>query len=587
MTTSPSPIRNLLRPYRRLFSVIAAAAVLTSVLEGLTVAAFFPLLAALSGNAGPAPARWFPVHSVAALAGLLFALVVFKSAAVLLRDWRVARGSGSIQHSLKERLMKQYARSSFQFFLDSKQGQLLYNLSTACTRVGVLSQKIPQMFSEALKVAAIGLLLFLSAPWATLLLMGIGFGYHRLTHALSGRVSYHTGKGRVVAAAEQSSIASEFLTGIRQILAFGTQPDWLGRFSTQSRKYSDLTVQDAVWLSVPKVLLEVSAIGFLLGALWIFRGESPAGIGSELPMLGMFSVGLLRILPSLTLLGQLRMEITGLLGDAELLDQAFHQEPVPPPAGRPIFGGLRSGISFEKVGFSYPQRAPLFENLSLEFPKGSVTALVGPSGSGKTTLAYLLMGLLQPTAGRILVDGRELAQWDPAGWRAKVGFVSQEIFIFHGSVEENIAFGRNGFAPRQIEQAARIARADEFIARLPDGYKTLVGEKGMKLSGGQQQRLAIARAVLHEPEILLFDEATSFLDTESEQRVQEAVEKVSEGRTVILIAHRLSTVRRADRIVVLEQGKVAEQGSHAQLLQERGRYFQMITAGAGSSELAR
>lgn len=578
---SPS-IQNLLRPHRRLFGIIAAAAALTSLLEGLTVAAFFPLLAALSGSARSTAPRWLPACSTAVSAGLLLALVVLKSAAVLLRDWLVARASGAVQHSLKERLMRQYARSSFQFFLDVKQGQLLYNLSTACARVGVLSQKIPQMFSEALKVAAIGLLLFFSAPWATLLLLLIGTGYHWLTHLLAGRVSYHTGKGRVSAAAAQSSIASEFLAGVRQIMAFGTQPDWLDRFSERSREYRDLAVRDAVWLSVPKVLLEVSAVGFLLAALWIFRRGTPGGIGSELPMLGMFSIGLLRILPSLTLLGQLRMEIMGLLGDAELLDQAFRAEPPPAPAGRRPFSGLRAGISFEKVGFSYPQRAPLFEELSLEFPKGSVTALVGPSGSGKTTLAYLLLGFLSPTTGRIRVDGEDLVQLDPAGWRSKIGFVSQEIFIFHGSVAENISFGRTGFTQEQIARAARVARADEFIARLPEGYKTLVGEKGMKLSGGQQQRLAIARAVLHEPEVLLFDEATSFLDTESEKRVREAIEQVSVGRTVILIAHRLSTVCRADRIIVLEQGKVAEQGSHAELLRERGRYFQMITAGAPS-----
>ncbi len=578
-----SSIWFLLRPYRRLSLLILAAALATSVLESLTVAAFFPFLSALSGAPTPA-ARWLARLSSDPLQAsllLLIGLTLLKSVAVLLRDRWVAHASGAIQHNLKERLLLQYAQSPLRFFLDSRQGQLLYNLSTACARAGVLAQKIPQWVSEALKVAAILLLLFLSLPRATLLLLLIGFLYHRLTQFLSRKVSYHTGKGRVVAGAEQSSIANEFLTGIRQILSFGTQRHWLKRFSEQSRTYRDLAVKDAVWLSVPKVLLELSALLFLAGALWVFRA-GPAGSGTGLALLGMFSVGLLRVLPSLTLLGQLRMEIVGLTADAELLERVF-RNPVPPVSsgGRP-FTGLRQGISVERLGFSHPDRPPLFEELNLEFPQGTVTALVGSSGSGKTTLASLLLGLLQPAAGRIRVDGTDLRELDLKSWRDRIGFVSQELFIFHGTVVENITFGRTGFTQQQIERAAQVARADRFITQLPEGYRTVVGERGMKLSGGQQQRLAIARAILHDPEILLFDEATSFLDAESEKLVQQAIEKVSAGRTVILIAHRLSTICRADRIIVLEGGKVVEQGSHAELLRGKGRYFELFSSGGFS-----
>lgn len=589
-----SSVRFLLRPYRRLSLLILAAALATSVLESLTVAAFFPFLSALSGV--PTPAAWWLARlssdPLQASLLLLIGLTLLKSVAGLLRDRWVAHASGAVQHDLKEKLLLRYAQSPLPFFLDSRQGQLLYNLSTACARVGVLAQKIPQWVSEALKVAAILLLLFLSVPRATLLLLLIGFLYHRMTQFLSRKVSYHTGKGRVVAGAEQSSIANEFLTGIRQILAFGAQSHWLKRFSEQSRTYRDLAVKDAVWLSVPKVLLEMSALLFLAGALWIFRA-GPAGSGTGLALLGMFSVGLLRVLPSLTLLGQLRMEIVGLTADAELLERVF-RSPVPAAPSLPAVGlvaggerpftGLRQGIFVERLGFSHPGRPPLFEELNLEFPQGAVTALVGSSGSGKTTLASLLLGLLQPVAGRIGVDGTDLRELEMKSWRDRIGFVSQDLFIFHGTVEENITFGRTGFTRPQIERAAQVARADLFITRLPEGYRTVVGERGMKLSSGQQQRLAIARAILHEPEILLFDEATSFLDAESEKLVQEAIEKVSAGRTVILIAHRLSTISRADRIIVLEGGKVVEQGSHEGLLRGKGRYFELFSSGGFSVE---
>ncbi len=585
-----SPIRFLLRPYRRLSLLIGAAALAASLLEGMTVATFFPFISALSGTTtaqGGALGRLSSLAARMPLADplqaallLLIGLTLLKAIAVLLRDRWVARASGAVQHDLKERLLTRYTRLPLHFFLDNRQGQLLYNLSTACARAGTLAQKIPQAISELLKAAFILVLLLISVPEATFLLLGIGFLYHTLTRFLARKVSYHTGKERVRAGAEQSSIANELLSGIRQILAFGTPRHWMERFSEQSRIYRDLAVKDAIWLGVPKVLLEVSALLFLGGAVWLFRG-GPVGSGTGLALMGMFAVGLLRVLPSLTLLGQLRMEIVGLMADAELLER-FFRDPEPTVAsGTLAFAGLRHGIFLEHLGFAHPGRPPLFHELHLAFHQGGATALVGSSGSGKTTLALLLLGLLQPTSGRIRVDETDLRELDLKGWRDRIGFVSQDLFILHGTIAENITFGRSGFTQRQIERAAEVARADEFVGRLPKGYRTVVGERGMKLSGGQQQRLAIARAVLHDPEILLLDEATSFLDSESEKRVQEAIEQVSRGRTVILIAHRLSTIRRADRIVVLEQGRVVEQGNHEDLVREGGRYFRLVAAGQG------
>ncbi|MBI1952809.1 MAG: ABC transporter ATP-binding protein/permease [Candidatus Omnitrophica bacterium] len=586
-------LRLLFLPYRRPMLIILSVTLAASFLEGLSLAAFYPLLSTLlaassqAAASHPAPMAFllrvaerlpFQDPLLSAMA-LLFLVTLGKGVAVLTKDLLIARISGTVQHDLKQRLMRSYAASSFIYFLDRKRGDLLYQLSTAATRAGVLAQKIPQWFAEACKVAAIGALLLASAPWMTMALGVIGFSYHRFTQSLSQKISYHTGKERVETGAAQSSIASEFLDGIRQIMAFGTQGFWLKRFEAPSLRFRDLYIRDSMWLAIPRVLLELALIFLLLTGLALLRWARPDLLLTHLPLMGILILGLLKLLPSLTLQGQLRMEAAGLAGDALNLQEALeNRQPGPEGSARPA-GPLRKSIVFEGVGFSYPARPPLLRDLNLALVQGETTALVGPSGSGKTTLAHLLLKFVEPSSGRILADGIDLRHLSLEGWRRQIGFVSQEIFVFHGSVEENIRFGREGFTPEEVRQAARVAKAEEFIESLPEGYRTLVGEKGMKLSGGQQQRLAIARAVLHHPEILLLDEATSSLDTESESLIQEALERLCVGRTVILIAHRLSTVRRADRIVVLEQGRVVEEGRHDQLLLTQGRYAQWMALG--------
>lgn len=561
-----------LRLYRKPLTAVFSVTLVSSVLEALQVGAFYPVFQVLSAeNQRPA----------ASVLLLLVAVTLVKAGVVFWREALVARVSGRVQHDLKSRLMELYSRASLPFFFSRKQGQMLYNLSTASTRVGVLAQKYPQGVAEVLKVAAIGLLLLAAMPLATLGLAGVGLFYYGLTHFLSQRVSYHTGKGRVKAGEAQSTLSNEFLTGIRQILAYGTQRRWLSNFVEQSRQFRDLFIRDAIWLAIPKILLETGAILLFCLFLLLF-GQRPGGaLVYPLSSMGFFAVGLFRLLPSLTSIGQLRMEIASLLSDARVLQEALTETTASPVGGNRPWSPVQNQIGLDQLCFSYSDRAPLFDQMTLSFEKGKVTAMVGSSGGGKSTLAYLLLGLLQPTGGRILVDGIDLREFRAEDWKRRIGFVGQELFLLHGSIRENLLFGRSGFSNEAVERAARLAHAHDFIQALPQAYETVVGERGMKLSGGQQQRLAIARAVLHDPEILLLDEATSFLDTESERLVQRAVAQASKDRTVILIAHRLSTVRSADRIVVLEKGRVVEEGRHEDLLREGGRYAQLLQPAEG------
>jgi ATP-binding cassette subfamily B protein/subfamily B ATP-binding cassette protein MsbA len=219
-----------------------------------------------------------------------------------------------------------------------------------------------------------------------------------------------------------------------------------------------------------------------------------------------------------------------------------------------------------------PELPPALSEINFTLPKGQMLALVGPSGAGKSSIADLITGLYAPTGGRILIDDTPLDQLELASWQQRLGVVSQDTFLFNASIASNIAFGSPGATPAQIEAACQAAQAAGFIEDLPQGYETLVGERGYRLSGGQRQRLSLARAILRDPELLILDEATSALDTQSERLVQEAIERFERNHTVLVIAHRLSTIVRADQIVVMAAGRIVQRGTHAELLSQGGPY---------------
>ena len=238
---------------------------------------------------------------------------------------------------------------------------------------------------------------------------------------------------------------------------------------------------------------------------------------------------------------------------------------------------IQGSVQFENVEFAYDPDKPVLHGISFVAEPGSVTALVGSSGSGKSTIISLLCAFHTPSTGRVLVDGIDLAHVDLNTFRSQLGVVLQDSFLFDGTIRENILFSKPDATEEQFLFAGRTARVDEFAERFPDAYDTIVGERGVKLSGGQRQRLSIARALLAEPRILILDEATSSLDSESEAMIQAGLNQLMQGRTTFVIAHRLSTIRRADQILVVEQGRVVERGNHAELFAMGGRYYDLYT----------
>jgi ATP-binding cassette, subfamily B, bacterial len=267
---------------------------------------------------------------------------------------------------------------------------------------------------------------------------------------------------------------------------------------------------------------------------------------------------------------QVQEALAGAERVSELLDEEPDIDDSPTAIAYP--GRVQGAIRFENVAFAYVKGQRVLSDINLDIPANSVVALVGPTGVGKTTLASLIPRFYDVSKGRITIDGHDIRDLTLHSLRSQISIVLQDVFLFHGSVSDNILFGRPGATEDEMREAARIANAEEFIEKLPEGYDTIIGERGVKLSGGQKQRLAIARAVLKDAPILILDEATSSVDTETEMLIQQALERLMVGRTTLIIAHRLSTIRNADQIVVLRDEGVAEKGTHEELMAIDGLY---------------
>jgi subfamily B ATP-binding cassette protein MsbA len=492
-----------------------------------------------------------------------------------------------VTRDLRNAVYRHLAHLPLGYFTQMKAGQILSRVinDTFETRL-ILTQIVTQSLQSASLVFVYIAILF-SISWqlsliALVILPLLGLSLQPMLKKLR-RGNLRRGNVH----GEMTSVLQETISGIRLVKASGAESYEEARFAEGSNKYarSSLKLTRLALLAPPITEIIGTLIAVLI--LWIGAWQVLTTGSMTGATLLAFLTLVLRLLQPLKQLSQMRTTAQSSLASAERLFEILDS-----PAEFQRDRGTRESAQFERelrfegVTFSYGD-APVLRDIDLLARKGEVVALVGPSGSGKSTLIDLIPRFYEPAQGRILIDGVDTREIKLPALRKLTGIVSQETVLFHDTVLNNIAYGAAGeYTQEQIEAAARAANAHEFIMELPSGYNTLLGERGTRLSGGQRQRLAIARALLSDPPILILDEATSALDTESERLVQEAIDRLLRGRTVFVIAHRLSTIAHADQILVLDRGEIVEQGSHAELLARRGAYHRLYSLQFGDADEA-
>lgn len=524
-------------------------------------------------------------------------VILLVLSAVLLKNvlvWIAGQFGATLQEyvtrDLRNSVYRHLAHLPLGYFTQMKAGQILSRVinDTFETRL-ILTQIVTQSLQSAsLVIVYIAILFSISWKLSLIALVILPLLAFSLQPMLKKLRRGNLRRGNVHG--EMTSVLQETISGIRLVKASRAETYEEARFSEGSNKYarSSLKLTRLALLAPPVTEIIGTLIAVLVlwvGAWQVLRSGTMTGA-----TLLAFLTLVLRLLQPLKQLSQMRTTAQSSLASAERLFEILDS-----PAEFQRDGGTRGTATFERelrfdrVNFAYAD-APVLRNIDLVARKGQVVALVGPSGSGKSTLVDLIPRFYEPVSGRILIDGIDTREIKLPALRALTGIVSQETVLFHDTVRNNIAYGAPGrYTQQQIEDAAKAANAHSFITQLPQGYDTLLGERGTRLSGGQRQRLAIARALLSDPPILILDEATSALDTESERLVQEAVDRLLQGRTVFVIAHRLSTITHADQIVFLDRGEIVEQGTHAELLEKRGAYSRLyeLQFGNGVTEFAR
>ena len=555
------------RPHRRLFLLDFGCAVLSGLLElgfPLAVKAFVDRL--LPGQ------DWGMIGLAAA--GLLAVYLLNAGLMAVVTYWGHMLGI-NIETEMRRRAFAHLQKLSFSYFDNRRTGHLVGRLTKDLEEIGEVAHHGPEdLFIAVMTFAGAFLLMFWVNPALALITAAVVPVTGWLTARFGGRMTrnWQAIFGRV---GGFNARIEENVGGIRVVQAFANEEHERALFARDNEGYRTTKLEAYRLMAATNSLSYLSMrltqmVVMVAGSWFVLHGQlSSGGFVGFLLLVGVFFRPVEKIN---SVIETYPKGIAGFRRYTELMDTAPDIEDRP---GARAVPGLRGDIRYEGVRFAYGTGAPVLDGVDLHIRPGETVAFVGPSGAGKTTLCSLLPRFYEVTGGRITVDGIDIRDMTLASLRGQIGIVQQDVFLFGGTIRENIAYGRLGASEAEIVEAARRARLDAVIASLPLGLDTVVGERGVKLSGGQKQRLAIARIFLRNPPILILDEATSALDTETERAIQASLTELSEGRTTLVIAHRLATIRDADRIVVVDAAGVAEQGRHGELVASGGIYSRL------------
>ncbi len=574
-----------LKPYKLYFIFLLALGIAIGILETLHVAVLYPILnGTLDIQSGQSSSffltivsrlvRIIPIDDVVVANAVMFIILTVLFFALrmvyLVLSLRVTT---RIVIENMQKVFQKYIVSDYQFFVDNKQGELMYKAISAPGAISTLIEPLTKFIIEGIMSVTIFMLLFtLSWPGAVLATV-IGAGYFYLARYLSRRVSYIAGMKRRDASQRESVILTEYITGIKPIKIFQTSLYWQEQFSNAVNKFWVYWRRSTFWVQTPVNLINLVLFSSIALAVIVMKIQNPVDFVAVIPVFGTYAFAIFKLLPRLANFGTYQMQIMDSLPNVEIVREILHDTTYDKiKNGRQNFTRLNSAIEFNRVKFTHKKRKVTLNDVSFKIEKDKTTAIAGASGAGKSTIVDLLLRLYDADGGDIYIDNIPIKEYNIYSFLEKVGFVGQETFIYNASIKDNIGFG-SSYTMTEIIEAAKLANAHEFIQRLPEGYDTLVGDRGVRLSGGERQRLAIARAVIRKPEILVLDEATSSLDNISQKVVQEALDKATENCTTLVIAHRLSTIRNADMVYVLDNGTIVEGGTHDQLMKQKGKYW--------------
>ncbi len=577
--------RVIIRPHFWLASILVGLMLFSSGLEMVSIGLAVPLLEVITDADQSYGSRFqamaiqalefvgmpnLPNVVIMALLTTAVTLFVISGGVALLHQYLTAKIAHKLQREMRTALFERFLYARYGDVSGRGRGDVLNDVNVPSTAVYSSIRQLSVLCAAVVNsIFLLALMLFLSWPATLLISLVVVFGVRGLRKAMDDRANAH-GRTMYQLQGERTKVEIDSIDGLKVVKTQGLE-------ATMVQQQKDLleaeirpTLRLTLFRSAPLFLNEAAAAVIVLFLAGITFLEPSVGMG--FPTLVVFLLAIRKSSPAVASMNSTFVDLNMSRKSVEMIEEILHKNVMERRGHGPI-DGVRE-VVFSNVGFSYPTRSEesTLVDINMTLCKGTITAIVGTTGAGKSTVADLLLDLYTPTSGKILVDGVDLQEIDLTAWRKRIGYVSQDVFLFNASILTNITSWEEGASPRDVQRATRLAGLHDFVDTLPNGYDTLVGDRGVSLSGGQRQRIAVARAILRQPEVLVFDEATSALDAKTEKAVYDAISTLRQDAIVLVIAHRLSTVRQADRILVLDSGRVRETGTHDSLMRSGGIY---------------